>query len=49
MSNFPIVATVLSMILGLSVIRLLLGMLTVFAPLWEWACSRMRCAIQNRW
>lgn len=30
MSNFPIVATVLSMILGLSVTRLLLGMLTVF-------------------
>jgi hypothetical protein len=30
MSNFPIVATVLSMILGLSVTRLLLGALTVF-------------------
>jgi hypothetical protein len=30
MSNFPIVATVLSMILGLSVTRLLLGILTVF-------------------
>jgi hypothetical protein len=30
MSNFPIVATVLSMILGLSVTRLLLGVLTVF-------------------
>ncbi|MCF4998749.1 hypothetical protein GIW70_20985 [Pseudomonas syringae] len=30
MSNFPIVATVLSMILGLSVTRLLLGTLTVF-------------------
>jgi hypothetical protein len=30
MSNFPIVATVLSMILGLSVTRLLLGLLTVF-------------------
>lgn len=30
MNNFPIVATVLSMILGLSVTRLLLGALTVF-------------------
>ncbi|MEX5503732.1 hypothetical protein Q1J61_08035 [Pseudomonas putida] len=30
MSNFPIVATVLSMVLGLSVTRLLLGALTVF-------------------
>lgn len=30
MSNFPIVATVLSMVLGLSVTRLLLGFLTVF-------------------
>jgi len=30
MSNFPIVATILSMILGLSVTRLLLGVLTVF-------------------
>ncbi|WP_166219372.1 hypothetical protein [Pseudomonas atagonensis] len=30
MSNFPIVATILSMILGLSVTRLLLGALTVF-------------------
>ena len=30
MSNFPIVATVLSMLLGLSVTRLLLGALTVF-------------------
>ncbi|MGO4003188.1 hypothetical protein ABVN23_19085 [Pseudomonas fluorescens] len=30
MSNFPIVATVLSMLLGLSVTRLLLGVLTVF-------------------
>lgn len=30
MSNFPIIATVLSMILGLSVTRLLLGALTVF-------------------
>lgn len=30
MSNFPIVATVLSMILGLSATRLLLGALTVF-------------------
>ena len=30
MSNFSIVATVLSMILGLSVTRLLLGLLTVF-------------------
>jgi hypothetical protein len=30
MSNFPIVATVLSMILGLAVTRLLLGLLTVF-------------------
>jgi hypothetical protein len=30
MSNFPIIATVLSMILGLSVTRLLLGSLTVF-------------------
>lgn len=30
MSNFPIVATVLAMILGLSVTRLLMGALTVF-------------------
>lgn len=30
MNNFPIVATVLSMILGLSVTRLLLGLVTVF-------------------
>lgn len=30
MSNFPVVVTVLSMILGLSVTRLLLGALTVF-------------------
>lgn len=30
MSNFPIVATILSMILGLSITRLLLGVLTVF-------------------
>lgn len=30
MSNFPIIATVLSMVLGLSVTRLLLGALTVF-------------------
>ena len=30
MSNFPIIATVLSMVLGLAVTRLLLGVLTVF-------------------
>lgn len=30
MSNFPIIATVLSMVLGLSVTRLLLGLVTVF-------------------
>lgn len=51
MSNFPIVATVLSMILGLSVTRLLLGVLTVFrirraaAPDWValvWAIMLLR-------
>lgn len=30
MTNFPIVATVLSMVLGLSVTRLLLGLVTIF-------------------
>ncbi|GLK79240.1 hypothetical protein [Methylopila turkensis] len=30
MANFPIIATVLSMVLGLSVTRLLLGLVTVF-------------------
>jgi hypothetical protein len=30
MSNFPIIATILSMVLGLSVTRLLIGLVTVF-------------------
>lgn len=30
MSNFPVIATILSMVLGLSVTRLLLGLVTVF-------------------
>lgn len=53
MSNFPIIATVLSMVLGLSVTRLLLGVLTVFwirraaAPDWVARSSyRPRCCSQ---
>lgn len=58
MSNFPIVATVLSMILGLSVTRLLLGALTVFrirrvaAPDWValvWAVMLFMTQLQFWW
>lgn len=58
MSNFPIVATVLSMILGLSVTRLLLGMLTVFrirrtaAPDWValvWAAMLFATQLEFWW
>jgi hypothetical protein len=58
MSNFPIVATVLSMILGLSVTRLLLGVLTVFrirrvaAPDWVallWAAMLFTTQLEFWW
>ncbi|OYQ26468.1 hypothetical protein B7L09_04585 [Pseudomonas mandelii] len=58
MSNFPIVATVLSMILGLSVTRLLLGVLTVFrirraaAPDWValvWAIMLFTTQLEFWW
>lgn len=58
MSNFPIVATVLSMILGLSVTRLLLGALTVFrirreaAPDWValvWAVMLFAVQLEFWW
>jgi hypothetical protein len=58
MSNFPIIATVLSMILGLSVTRLLLGMLTVFrirrtaAPDWValvWAAMLFATQLEFWW
>ncbi|MBH1966797.1 MAG: hypothetical protein I8H81_01255 [Pseudomonadales bacterium] len=58
MTNFPIVATVLSMILGLSVTRLLLGALTVFrirrsvAPDWValvWAVTLFTTQLQFWW
>lgn len=58
MSNFPIVATVLSMILGLSVTRLLLGVLTVFrirraaAPDWValvWAVVLFATQLEFWW
>lgn len=58
MNNFPIVATVLSMILGLSVTRLLLGVLTVFrirrvaAPDWVplvWAVMLFTTQLEFWW
>jgi hypothetical protein len=58
MGNFPIVATVLSMILGLSVTRLLLGALTVFrirrvaAPDWValvWAVMLFSTQLEFWW
>ncbi|MGE8144038.1 hypothetical protein ACQKP7_02380 [Pseudomonas frederiksbergensis] len=58
MSNFPIVATVLSMLLGLSVTRLLLGALTVFrirraaAPDWValvWAAMLFTTQLDFWW
>lgn len=58
LTNFPIVATVLSMILGLSVTRLLLGALTVFrirrsvAPDWValvWAVTLFTTQLQFWW
>lgn len=58
MSNFPIVATILSMILGLSVTRLLLGALTVFrirrvaAPDWValvWAVTLFATQLDFWW
>lgn len=58
LTNFPIVATVLSIILGLSVTRLLLGALTVFrirrsvAPDWValvWAVTLFTTQLQFWW